>query len=109
MKYNAIPKGIWLLLSYCVLVLMLIGSALLSINYGNDLLIQIIRSLLIVSIIVGVMFMLIFIISVLYVANRPKNTKHGSEEYFNKKSKVSYRYALANCFRGIAYGLTDME
>ena len=105
MKY----KGIQILFSYFIGILVLAVMAILDISYGNTLTGQIIRSLLLASIFIGIVYILILIISVLYVANCSKNTKHNSISNLNKKSDVCNTITFPNWCRNVAYCLTEMK
>ena len=109
MKYLIIPKGIQILFTYIIWILVLAVMTILDITYGNTLSGQILRILLLISMFIGIGYMLIFIVSILYVAKCPKNTEYNPVSNFNKKSYVCYRIALANWCRNIAYGLAEME
>ena len=109
MTHMTIPRGIKLLLLYVELIILLALMAILHINYGNALSGHIIKSLLLISMFILVSYMLIFIISVFYVAKCSQNPKTYSKSYFNKQGDIRNTITFFNRCRNIAYCLTYME
>ncbi len=108
-KLERIPTGFQWMLLYFVWVIILSAFAILSLHLDSPTLNILVKGLLQISMVVGIAFGSLVIVSVLYVAKNSQNTKDNAIWNQNKQGNVSYPTTHVNRCGRIAYCLTYIK